>query len=81
LVINEVTVVGSRCGLFAPALKLLSDPSFETEDLIEALYPLDQAIEAFRRSQMPDSMKVLIGMDALDIFSGFPPHIIKDYTG
>jgi threonine dehydrogenase-like Zn-dependent dehydrogenase len=71
LVINEITVVGSRCGLFPPALRLLEDSSFETDDIIEAIYPIDRAKAAFERSMGPDSMKVLLGMVPIDELSGF----------
>jgi threonine dehydrogenase-like Zn-dependent dehydrogenase len=70
LVINEITVVGSRCGLFAPALKLLGDSNFNTDDLIEAIFPLSGALSAFQRSQEPTAMKVLLGITSPDKFSG-----------
>ena len=81
LVINEITVVGSRCGPFAPALKLLTDTALETDDLINALYPIDYAVEAFKRAQEPDSMKVVIGMEDLDGFSGFSGQIAQEFSG
>lgn len=62
LVINEITVVGSRCGPFEPALRLLADPAFETDDMVDAVFPMEQAEAAFERSQSPDSLKVLLRM-------------------
>jgi threonine dehydrogenase-like Zn-dependent dehydrogenase len=81
LVINEVTVVGSRCGPFAPALKLLSDPSFETEDIVDAVFRFDRALEAFERAQSPSALKVIMAMTPLDDFSGFPDHITQNLPG
>jgi hypothetical protein len=62
--------VGSRCGLFAPALKLLGDSNFNTDDLIEAVFQLSAALKAFQRSQEPTAMKVLLGIAPPDKFSG-----------
>ncbi len=81
LVINEITVVGSRCGPFCPALKLLSDPSFETQDIVEAVFPFDSAIEAFERSQSPTAMKVILAMTPLDDYSGFLHDITQNFPG
>jgi threonine dehydrogenase-like Zn-dependent dehydrogenase len=81
LVINEVTLVGSRCGPFAPALKLLSDLSFETQDIVDAVFPFDRALEALERAQSPSTLKVIIAMMPLDDFSGFPSDIIQNFPG
>jgi threonine dehydrogenase-like Zn-dependent dehydrogenase len=80
LVVNEVTVVGSRCGLFPPALRLLADSCFETDDIIEAIYPIDQADAAFERSLSPDSMKVLLNMLPLDELTGFSDSVSRHYS-
>jgi threonine dehydrogenase-like Zn-dependent dehydrogenase len=81
LVINEITVVGSRCGLFPPALRLLADPSFETNDLIEAIFPLHSAVAAFERSRSPEAMKVLMGIAPPDEFSGISTGDIDNLFG
>jgi len=81
LVINEITVVGSRCGLFAPALKLLDDSTFETDDLIVAIFPLPAALMAFQRSQEPTTMKVLLGIAPPDEFSGFSVQDMSKFSG
>ncbi len=60
LVIDEITVVGSRCGQFPPALRLMNSGFIDPTPLISEVFPLAQAEEAFRRSQESDCMKVLL---------------------
>lgn len=61
LVINEVTVVGSRCGPFRPALKALSD-GLKVTDLIDAEYTLADWKEAIDKASEPETIKVLFTM-------------------
>jgi alcohol dehydrogenase len=64
IVINEITVVGSRCGLFKEGLAMLQDyPDMPIERLITGKYPIDRALEAFDRARAPGALKVLIEMD------------------
>ena len=60
IVINEITVVGSRCGPFGPALGALADGSIDVKPLVTGVFPASDAIEAFRAARMKDSLKVLI---------------------
>ncbi len=61
VVINEITVVGSRCGLFKEGITMLQQHrDMPVERLITAKYPLDQALKAFTRAQAPGALKVLI---------------------
>lgn len=60
LVINEISVVGSRCGRFAPAVRLMERGLVDPTPLVSAVFPLDQAEEAFRRSAESDCFKVLL---------------------
>jgi threonine dehydrogenase-like Zn-dependent dehydrogenase len=62
LVINEITVIGSRCGLFAPALRLLSRGLVDPAPLVSGIFPLARAEEAFQRAQDSDAIKVLLRM-------------------
>jgi 2-desacetyl-2-hydroxyethyl bacteriochlorophyllide A dehydrogenase len=59
-VVDEITVVGSRCGPFAPALRLLEDGRVDPTPLIEARYPLSRALEAMEAAARPGTMKVLL---------------------
>lgn len=60
LVVDEITVVGSRCGPFAPALAALADGRIDVQSLISARYPLRDGIEAFGRAKEAGVLKVLL---------------------
>jgi threonine dehydrogenase-like Zn-dependent dehydrogenase len=60
LVVNEITVVGSRCGPFAPALRLLDTGQIRVEPLIAAVYPLREAVSALAHAAQPGVRKVLL---------------------
>jgi threonine dehydrogenase-like Zn-dependent dehydrogenase len=60
LVVDEILVVGSRCGPFPPAIRLLSQGLVDVLTLIEAEYPLDEAMAAFEHAQRRGVLKVLI---------------------
>jgi threonine dehydrogenase-like Zn-dependent dehydrogenase len=60
LVINEITVVGSRCGLFPPALQALTDQAVEVTPLIDATFPLAGGVDALSHAAQPGVRKVLI---------------------
>jgi alcohol dehydrogenase len=60
LIVNEITLVGSRCGRFEPALKLLRSGYVNVDDMISGEYPLSQAPEAFARAAEKGVMKVLL---------------------
>lgn len=59
-VVDEITVVGSRCGPFAPALRLLELGEVDPTPLIARRFPLDDAVEAMRVAAEPGTMKVLL---------------------
>lgn len=60
LVIEEITVIGSRCGPFQPAIELLAKGAVRTDLLVSARYPLTEATEAFDRAVRKDTLKVLL---------------------
>ncbi len=60
LVIDEITVVGSRCGPFAPALRALAERRVAVEPLVSADYPLGDGVAAFERAAAPGTLKVLL---------------------
>jgi alcohol dehydrogenase len=60
LVVDEITVVGSRCGPFEPALRLLERRLIDVESLLDAEYPIEQGMEAFKRAVTPGTLKVQI---------------------
>lgn len=62
LVDDEITVVGSRCGSFLPALQALKN-GLKVDDLIDSVFELKDWEDAFNRAKEPDSLKVLFKMD------------------
>ncbi len=64
LVVDEITVVGSRCGPFAKALDLLSQKKVDVTSLIETCYPLEEGLAAFSHAQQRGTLKVLLKMDS-----------------
>jgi threonine dehydrogenase-like Zn-dependent dehydrogenase len=59
-VINEVTLVGSRCGRFPPALDALRSKRIQVAPLVDGVYPLGDAVDAFTRAAAPGTFKVLV---------------------
>lgn len=62
LVVDEITLVGSRCGPFAPAIALLANHQVDVTSLIADRFPLDEALAAFDRAQTRGTLKVLLEM-------------------
>jgi threonine dehydrogenase-like Zn-dependent dehydrogenase len=60
IIVNEITLVGSRCGRFEPALHLLKHDIIHVEDMISERMQLSQAPEAFERAARKGCMKVLM---------------------
>ena len=59
-VIDEITLVGSRCGPFEPALRLLATGAVDVRPLIDARYPLSRGLEALAHAGRPGVLKVVI---------------------
>lgn len=59
IVVNELTLIGSRCGPFPKALSLLAHRSVAVAPMVQARYPLERALDAFDHAQRPGTMKVL----------------------
>ncbi|MHC4505004.1 MAG: alcohol dehydrogenase, partial [Planctomycetota bacterium] len=59
-VVNEIMIVGSRCGPFAPALESLAEGEIDPRPLVTARYPLDDAERAIAHAAEPDALKVLV---------------------
>jgi threonine dehydrogenase-like Zn-dependent dehydrogenase len=60
VVVHELTLVGSRCGPFAPALRLLAERRVAVAPLIHARYPLGSVLAAFEHAQRAGVLKVLV---------------------
>ena len=60
IVVAEIRVVGSRCGPFAPALRLLEDRVIDLDALIDGEYPLSEGLAAFNHAARPGIRKILL---------------------
>jgi threonine dehydrogenase-like Zn-dependent dehydrogenase len=60
IVVDEISVTGSRCGRFAPALDLLRTGAVDVESLISEEYSLSDGLRAMRRATEPGVIKVLL---------------------
>ena len=60
IVVDEISVVGSRCGRFAPALELLKTNAVDVDSLISEEYALAGALRAIERASEPGVLKVLL---------------------
>jgi threonine dehydrogenase-like Zn-dependent dehydrogenase len=60
VIVNEITLVGSRCGRFEPALQLLARHKVRVDAMISEVLPLKSAAEAFRKAAQPGVLKVLL---------------------
>lgn len=63
IVVNEITIVGSRCGRFDEALRFLINHHPDLSYMISAAYPFSQALQAFARVQEKNTLKVVMEMD------------------
>ena len=60
VIVNEITLVGSRCGRFEPALNLLAANRIHVSEMISEEFPLSEAPRAFERATRQGVMKVLL---------------------
>ena len=69
IVVNEITLIGSRCGSFEPAMRMLVDGKVDPRPLIEAKFPLEQGVNAFEYAGRQGVLKVLV-QPGIDNFTG-----------
>jgi threonine dehydrogenase-like Zn-dependent dehydrogenase len=60
IVVDEITLVGSRCGPFPPALQLLASGAIDPLGMIQGIYPLHEGLKALELAAQPGVLKVLI---------------------
>jgi threonine dehydrogenase-like Zn-dependent dehydrogenase len=60
IVIDEIRIQGSRCGPFAPALRVLNQKLVNVHPLISTCYPLDEGLTAFQYAAQKGVLKVLV---------------------
>jgi threonine dehydrogenase-like Zn-dependent dehydrogenase len=63
IVVDELTVVGSRCGPFAPALALLAEGRVDVEPLVQECFGLTEGVTALAQAQRRGSLKILLDME------------------
>lgn len=59
-VVNEITLVGSRCGPFRPAIEALANGIISVDGLIDSEYSLENFQEAFKRAKESNTLKVVL---------------------
>lgn len=64
IVVNEINLIGSRCGPFPEAIEALKRGEIHVESLISGIYRLDQGVEAFRFAAEKGVLKVLLDMSS-----------------
>lgn len=64
LIVNEKTLIGSRCGPFKPALQMLQDPRMRklVDSMVTAAMPLSEGLEAVKLAQAKGTLKVQLVM-------------------
>lgn len=60
VIVNEITLVGSRCGRFEPALRMLTKRKIRVDQMISDVMPLSSASKAFERANERGVLKVLL---------------------
>ena len=59
-VVNEITLIGSRCGLFKPAIDALATGMVSVDSMIDYTFPLEKFSEALQHAKKPDTLKVFL---------------------
>ena len=62
VVVDEITIIGSRCGRFAPALDLLKDKRVDVESLISEELSLSEGVKAMAKARQKGVMKILLSI-------------------
>jgi threonine dehydrogenase-like Zn-dependent dehydrogenase len=60
IVVDEISIVGSRCGRFAPALELLKRDAVDVSSLITDEFALADGVRAMQRATESGVLKVLL---------------------
>ena len=60
IIVNELTLIGSRCGRFEPALQRIAEGSLQLDLMVAGSYPLEAAPEAFAHAARKGTLKILL---------------------
>jgi threonine dehydrogenase-like Zn-dependent dehydrogenase len=63
LVVDEITLIGSRCGPFREAIRALAEKQVDVASLIYRRVRLEQGVDAFDLARRPGVLKVLLTME------------------
>jgi threonine dehydrogenase-like Zn-dependent dehydrogenase len=63
LVVQEIQLIGSRCGPFKPAIRLLSRGFIKIQPLISACFPLQQGLKALNFAKQKNVIKIILTME------------------
>jgi threonine dehydrogenase-like Zn-dependent dehydrogenase len=64
VVINEVSLLGSRCGPFGEAINALARQAVDVRSMISKTFPIEKALEAFKAAEDRNNVKVLLKINA-----------------
>ena len=59
-IINEITLIGSRCGLFKPAIDALASGIISVNSMIDSTFPLEKFEDAIVYAKKPNTLKVFL---------------------
>ncbi|MBI5664058.1 MAG: alcohol dehydrogenase catalytic domain-containing protein [Nitrospirae bacterium] len=59
-VINEISLIGSRCGPFQPAIKAIRSRQIDLYPLISNVYPIEEGLKAFQHASLKSALKVIL---------------------
>jgi threonine dehydrogenase-like Zn-dependent dehydrogenase len=62
IVVDEITIIGSRCGPFKAALDLLARKLVDVTSLVHARFDLDNAVMAMEKTQQAGVLKVMLNV-------------------
>ncbi len=60
VIVNEISLIGSRCGRFEPAMKLIRARKLNLGPMVQQSFPLDQAPKAFQKAAERGALKILL---------------------
>jgi threonine dehydrogenase-like Zn-dependent dehydrogenase len=63
LVVDEINLIGSRCGPFPPAIRLMKNQQVNPELLLDAVYPLEEGLTALEKSRQSGTLKVVLNTE------------------
>ena len=63
IVVNELNLIGSRCGPFPPAIRAIESGNMDLHSLISGKFTLEDGVKAFRQASKRDIIKIILKVD------------------